>query len=164
MYELDEHGDLTILSQPISMPTGRIRSPYDQRSSRHYCRPNMTLYVMVLNYHLVLFVTMTLKLWKKLLKLFGYGKDVIEEKFAALYNAFQFGAPPHAGIAPGVDRILMLLTESETIRDVIAFPMNSKAQDLMMGAPGNVTREQLQDVHIKLDLPKDSFTNRISSK
>ena len=85
----------------------------------------------------------------------GYGKDVIEEKFSALYNAFQFGAPPHAGIAPGVDRMIMLLTESETIRDVIAFPMNSKAQDLLMGAPGNVTKAQLEDVHIKLDLPRE---------
>jgi aspartyl-tRNA synthetase len=104
------------------------------------------------------------KIMEKAFEIVGYGKDVIEEKFAALYNAFQFGAPPHAGIAPGIDRMIMLLTESDTIRDVIAFPMNSKAQDLMMGAPGNVTPEQLQDVHIKLDLPRDSFTNRISKE
>ncbi|MCR5146288.1 MAG: Asp-tRNA(Asn)/Glu-tRNA(Gln) amidotransferase GatCAB subunit C, partial [Clostridia bacterium] len=102
------------------------------------------------------------KIMEKAFEIVGYGKDVIEEKFSALYNAFQFGAPPHAEIAPSIDRILMLLTDSETIRDLIAFPMNSKAQDLMMGAPGNVTQEQLQDVHIKLDLPRDSFTNRIS--
>ena len=102
------------------------------------------------------------EIMEKAFEIVGYGKDVIEEKFSALYNAFQFGAPPHAGIAPGVDRMIMLLTGADTIRDVIAFPMNSKAQDLMMGAPGNVTAEQLQDVHIKLDLPKDSFSNRIS--
>lgn len=60
-------------------------------------------------------------------------------------------APPHAGIAPGVDRMLMLLSNSDTLREVIAFPLNSKAQDLMMGAPGNVTKEQLRDVHIKID-------------
>ena len=80
------------------------------------------------------------------------GKEDIETRFSALFNAFQFGAPPHAGIAPGIDRMLMLLTESETIRDVIAFPMNSKAEDLLMGAPGKVTKEQLKDVHIKLDV------------
>ena len=64
------------------------------------------------------------------------------------HTAFQFGAPPHAGIAPGVDRMLMLLSDSDTIREVIAFPLNSKAEDLMMGAPGIVRRDQLHDVHI----------------
>ena len=91
----------------------------------------------------------------KLLKAFemaGYTEEEVKTKFGALYTAFQFGAPPHAGIAPGVDRMIMLLTNSETIRDVIAFPMNSKAQDLMMGAPGTVSKEQLKDVHIKLDV------------
>ena len=88
----------------------------------------------------------------KAFEIAGYSKEHIEEKFPALFNAFQYGAPPHAGIAPGVDRMLMLLAGTDTIRDVIAFPMNSKAQDLMMGAPGNVTKEQLQDVHIKIDM------------
>ena len=88
----------------------------------------------------------------KAFELAGYSKEHIEEKFPALFNAFKFGAPPHAGIAPGIDRIMMLLTDSEVIRDVIAFPMNSKAQDLLMGAPGNVTRSQLEDVHIKIDV------------
>ena len=86
----------------------------------------------------------------KAFEIAGYSKEHIEEKFGALFNAFQFGAPPHAGIAPGIDRMLMLLTGSETIRDVIAFPLNSKAQDLMMGAPGNVTFDQLRDVHISI--------------
>ena len=71
-----------------------------------------------------------------------------------MYTAFQFGAPPHAGIAPGVDRMLMLLTDSESIREVIAFPLSSKAEDLMMGAPGNVNKDQLRDVHIKIDIKK----------
>ena len=85
----------------------------------------------------------------------GYSKEIIEEKFSALFNAFHYGAPPHAGIAPGVDRMIMLLTDEPNIRSVIAFPMNSKAQDLLMGSPGNVTEEQLRDVHIKLDLKEN---------
>ena len=79
----------------------------------------------------------------------GYTEEEVKSKFGALYTAFQFGAPPHAGIAPGIDRMLMLLTDSDTIREVIAFPLNSKAQDLMMGAPGNVRRDQLRDIHIQ---------------
>ena len=82
----------------------------------------------------------------------GYGKETIEEKFSALFNSFHYGAPPHAGIAPGLDRMIMLLTEEQSIREVIAFPMNSKAQDLLMGAPGKVTDKQLREVHIKLDV------------
>ena len=77
-------------------------------------------------------------------------EEDLKEKFGALYNAFQFGAPPHAGMAPGVDRIVMLLADTETIRDVIAFPLNGNAQDVMMGAPGNVTEQQLREVHIKV--------------
>lgn len=90
----------------------------------------------------------------KAFEIAGYGKETIEEKFSALFNAFQYGAPPHAGIAPGVDRMIMLLTDSEVIRDVIAFPMNSKAEDLLMGAPGNVTDKQLSEIHIKVDIKK----------
>ena len=82
----------------------------------------------------------------------GYGKDVIEKKFSALYNAFKFGAPPHAGIAPGVDRIVMLLAEEPNIREIITFPMDRNARDILMGAPSEVTEKQLKDVHIKLDL------------
>ena len=85
----------------------------------------------------------------------GYGKDVIEQKFSALYNAFKFGAPPHAGIAPGVDRIVMLLAQEPNIREVIVFPMDRNARDILMGAPSEVTEKQLRDVHIKLDLPKE---------
>lgn len=86
----------------------------------------------------------------------GYGKDVIEQKFSALYNAFKFGAPPHAGIAPGVDRIVMLLAEEPNIREIITFPMDRNARDILMGAPSEVTERQLKDVHIKLDLDEKS--------
>ena len=74
----------------------------------------------------------------------------VKAKFGALYTAFSYGAPPHAGMAPGIDRMVMLIAEEETIRDVIAFPLNGNAQDLMMGAPGNVTEQQLREVHIKV--------------
>lgn len=80
----------------------------------------------------------------------GYGEETIKEKFGALYTAFQYGAPPHAGIAPGIDRMIMLLLDEKSIREVVAFPMNSRAQDVMMGAPGFVTEAQLRDVHIKI--------------
>lgn len=80
----------------------------------------------------------------------GYGEEVLKAKFGALYNAFQFGAPPHAGMAPGVDRMIMLLRNEENIREVIAFPMSGTAQDLMCGAPGEVTEQQLREVHIKV--------------
>ena len=76
-------------------------------------------------------------------------KDV-KAKFGALYTAFSYGAPPHAGMAPGVDRMIMLIAGEETIRDVIAFPLNGNAQDVMMGAPGEVTEQQLREVHIKV--------------
>lgn len=83
-------------------------------------------------------------------KIAGYTEDDLKEKFSSLYNAFQYGAPPHAGMAPGVDRMLMLLAEEENIREVIAFPMNSNAQDVLMGAPNEVSEQQLREVHIKL--------------
>ena len=86
----------------------------------------------------------------KAFEIAGYTKEDIESKFSALFNAFHYGAPPHAGMAPGFDRILMLLTEEESIREVIAFPMNSNAQDLLLGAPGTVTEQQLREVHIKM--------------
>ena len=90
------------------------------------------------------------EIMKKAFEIAGYGEDVLRAKFGALYNAFAYGAPPHAGMAPGVDRMIMLIAEEETIRDVIAFPLNGNAQDLMMGAPGEVTEQQLREVHIKV--------------
>jgi aspartyl-tRNA synthetase len=86
----------------------------------------------------------------KAFEIAGYTQADIEKKFASLFNAFHYGAPPHAGMAPGIDRIVMLLAEEENIREVTAFPMNSSAQDLLMEAPSEVTEQQLRDVHIKL--------------
>lgn len=86
----------------------------------------------------------------KAFEIAGYTEEDLQQKFGALYNAFQFGAPPHAGMAPGVDRMIMLLREEENIREIIPFPMNGNAQDLMCGAPGEVTEQQLREVHIKI--------------
>lgn len=85
---------------------------------------------------------------KKAFAIAGYTEEELEKRFGALYTAFQYGAPPHAGMAPGIDRMIMLLAEEETIRDVIAFPLNGNAQDLMMGAPGEVTQQQLREANI----------------
>ena len=90
------------------------------------------------------------EIMRKAFEIAGYGEEDVKAKFGALYTAFSYGAPPHAGMAPGVDRMIMLIAEEETIRDVIAFPLNGNAQDLMMGAPGEVTEQQLREVHIKV--------------
>lgn len=80
----------------------------------------------------------------------GYNKEVVDDKFSGLINAFRYGAPPHGGLAPGVDRIVMLLADEPNIREVICFPMNQNAQDLMMHAPAEVTERQLRELHIML--------------
>jgi len=87
---------------------------------------------------------------KKAFSIAGYSEDELIKRFNALYSAFQYGAPPHAGMAPGIDRIVMLIAGEETIRDVIAFPLNGNAQDLLLGAPSDVTEKQLREVHIKI--------------
>ena len=91
-----------------------------------------------------------LQIMKKAFEIAGYSEEDLKTKFGALYNAFKFGAPPHAGMAPGVDRMIMLLRGEDNIREVIAFPMNGNAQDLLCGAPGDVTEQQLREVHIKV--------------
>jgi aspartyl-tRNA synthetase len=91
---------------------------------------------------------------KKAFEIAGYPEDVIIEKFGGMYRAFQYGAPPHGGIAPGVDRIVMLLCDEPNIREVVLFPMNQQAQDLLMGAPSDVTSKQLRELHIRLNLPE----------
>lgn len=91
-----------------------------------------------------------IEIMKKAFAIAGYEEETLKSRFGALYQAFQFGAPPHAGMAPGVDRMIMLLRGEENIREVIAFPMNGNAQDLMCGAPGEVTEQQLREVHVKV--------------
>ena len=154
MYELDDNGKVAFNHNPFSMPQGGMEAlntmnPLDIVAYQYdiVCNGIELSSGAVRNHDPEIMI--------KAFDIAGYTKEHIEEKFPALFNAFQFGAPPHAGIAPGVDRMIMLLTGSDTIREVIAFPMNSKAQDLMMGAPGNVTREQLRDVHIKLDIKEE---------
>lgn len=151
MYELDDSGKLTFCHNPFSMPQGGLESlnckkPLDILAYQYdiVCNGYEMASGAVRNHDV--------EIMKKVFDIVGYGEDVIKEKFSALYNAFQYGAPPHAGVAPGIDRILMLLCGTDSIRDVIAFPMNSKAEDLLMGAPGTVSKEQLEDVHIKIDI------------
>ena len=90
----------------------------------------------------------------KAFQIVGLDEEHVKAKFPAMYNAFCYGAPPHAGIAPGVDRMVMLIAGEESIREIIPFPMNKTAQDVMMGAPSEVDEKQLRDVHIKIDIPE----------
>ena len=90
----------------------------------------------------------------KAFELAGYGPEVVEKRFAGMLNALKFGAPPHGGIAPGVDRIVMLLANEPNIREVIVFPMNQKAEDLMMNAPSEVDMKQLRELHLRTILPE----------
>ncbi len=150
MFELDEHEKLAFSHNPFSMPQGGLEALENQNP----------LDILAYQYDIVCngielssgaVRNHDIEIMLKAFSMAGYTEEEVKSKFGALYTAFQFGAPPHAGIAPGVDRMLMLLSNSDTIREVIAFPLNSKAQDLMMGAPGNVKREQLRDVHISID-------------
>ena len=84
----------------------------------------------------------------------GYGPEVVEEKFGGMLNAFRYGAPPHGGMAPGIDRIVMMLAGEESIREVILFPMNQQGQDLMMQAPSEVSLKQLRELHIRVVAPE----------
>ncbi len=151
MYELTDEGEIDFCHNPFSMPQGGIealnsKNPLEILAYQYdiVCNGIELSSGAVRNHNPEIMI--------KAFEIAGYNKEVIEEKFTALFNAFHYGAPPHAGIAPGVDRMLMILTDEPNIRGVIAFPMNSKAQDLLMGAPGNVTEKQLKDIHIKIDL------------
>ena len=90
------------------------------------------------------------ELMVKAFEIAGYSEKEVEARFGALYNAFQYGTPPHAGAAPGLDRMVMLIADSDNIREVIAFPKNKKARDILMGAPSMVSQKQLDDVHINV--------------
>jgi aspartyl-tRNA synthetase len=91
---------------------------------------------------------------RKAFAIAGYGENTLEQKFGGMLRAFSLGAPPHGGIAPGVDRIVMLICGEENLREVVLFPMNQRAEDLMMGAPSEVTPKQLRELHIRLALPE----------
>ena len=147
MYEINEQGKLDFSHNPFSMPQGGLdalekKEPLEILAYQYdiVCNGIELASGAVRNHSPEIMI----KAFEKV----GYTKEHIEEKFGALFNSFQYGAPPHAGIAPGIDRMLMILANAQTIREVIAFPLNSKAEDLMMGAPGRVTREQLREVHI----------------
>jgi aspartyl-tRNA synthetase len=150
MYGINEDdGNIEFTHNPFSMPQGEMNAletmdPLDIFAYQYdiVCNGVELSSGAVRNHRPELMV--------KAFEIAGYTKTDIEEKFSALYNAFHYGAPPHAGMAPGLDRIVMLLTEEESIREVIAFPMNSSAQDLLMGSPSEVTEKQLREVHIKL--------------
>ena len=153
MFEMDEHDKIQFSHNPFSMPQGGLdalenQNPLDILAYQYdlVCNGIELSSGAVRNHDISIMV--------KAFEMAGYTEEEVKTKFGALYTAFQFGAPPHAGIAPGVDRMLMLLTDSDSIKEVIAFPLNSKAEDLMMGAPGNVNKDQLRDVHIKIDIKK----------
>ena len=150
MYEYDPEEKKTIFTHnPFSMPQGGLealntKDPLDILAYQYdiVCNGVELSSGAVRNHNLDIMV--------KAFEIAGYTEEDLKQKFGALYNAFQFGAPPHAGMAPGVDRMIMLLRNEENIREIIPFPMNGNAQDLMCGAPGEVTETQLREVHIKI--------------
>jgi aspartyl-tRNA synthetase len=150
MYELDpETKQIGFTHNPFSMPQGGLEAlenenPLDILAYQYdiVCNGVELSSGAVRNHDLDIMV--------KAFEIAGYDEETLKAKFGALYQAFQFGAPPHAGMAPGVDRMIMLLRNEENIREVIAFPMSGSAQDLMCGAPNDVTEQQLREVHIKI--------------
>ena len=149
MYERVDNGKIEFSHNPFSMPQGGLKAletkePLDILAYQYDLVGNgIELASGAVRNH-------SPEIMIKAFEIAGYGEEVIKKKFQALYHAFHYGAPPHAGIAPGIDRIIMLLAEEDTIREVQAFPMNSKAQDMLMGAPAAVTQKQLDEIHIKL--------------
>ncbi len=150
MYELDEEtGKIGFTHNPFSMPQGGLealneKDPLDILAYQYdiVCNGVELSSGAVRNHDLDIMV--------KAFEIAGYDEETLKQKFGALYTAFKFGAPPHAGMAPGVDRMIMLLKNEENIREVIAFPMSASAQDLLCGAPNEVTETQLREVHIKI--------------
>ena len=150
MFELDEETkQIGFTHNPFSMPKGGLEALKTQDP----------LTILAYQYDIVCngvelssgaVRNHDMEIMVKAFEIAGYDEETLKNKFGALYNAFQFGAPPHAGMAPGVDRMIMLLRNEENIREVIAFPMSGSAQDLMCGAPNDVTEQQLREVHIKV--------------
>lgn len=156
MYEIgEESGELEFCHNPFSMPQGGMdalenKDPLDIYAYQYdlVCNGVELSSGAVRNHDPEIMV--------KAFQIVGLTEKDVKAKFPAMYNAFCYGAPPHAGIAPGVDRMVMLIAGEESIREIIPFPMNKTAQDVMMGAPSEVDEKQLKDVHIKLDLPDDN--------
>ncbi len=154
MFETDEEtGQLAFSHNPFSMPQGGMdalmtQDPLTIKAFQYdiVCNGTELSSGAIRNHSQDVMV--------KAFELAGYTREDVESKFPALFQAFKFGAPPHGGIAPGVDRMVMLLAGESNIREVIAFPMNQKAQDLMMGAPATVTEKQLRELHVKVNLPQ----------
>ena len=150
MYEIDEEtGKLGFTHNPFSMPQGglealKTQDPLDILAYQYdlVCNGYEMASGAVRNHDPEIMV--------KAFEIAGYTEEDVKNRFGALYNAFQYGTPPHAGAAPGVDRMVMLIADSQNIREIIAFPKNKRARDLLMRAPSVVTEEQLKDVHIKL--------------
>ena len=148
MYEIDEEtGDTIFTHNPFSMPQGGMDALMGDDPTE----------VLAYQYDLVCngielasgaVRNHDIEIMKKAFEIAGYSEAELKSRFNALYTAFQYGAPPHAGMAPGIDRMVMLLTDEEKILDVIAFPLNGNAQDLLLGAPSEVTNQQLEDVHL----------------
>ena len=155
MYEMgEESGALEFCHNPFSMPQGGMQALLDaEGDTEKLLAINADQYDLVVNgYESASGAVRNHdpEIMVKAFQMVGLGEEDVKAKFPAMYNAFTYGAPPHAGAAPGVDRLIMLLTGEESIREVITFPMNKNAQDLMMGAPTAVDRQQLDTVHIAL--------------
>ncbi len=155
MYELDEEtGKIDFCHNPFSMPQGGMQTLLDAEGDQEKILAiNADQYDLVVNgYESASGAVRNHdpEIMVKAFQMVGRGEEEVKAKFPAMYNAFTYGAPPHAGAAPGVDRLIMLLTGEESIREVITFPMNKNAQDLMMGAPTTVDQSQLDTVHIAL--------------
>jgi aspartyl-tRNA synthetase len=155
MFEMDEQtGKIEFSHNPFSMPQGgkealETMDPLDILAFQYDVVCNgVELSSGAIRNHRP-------DIMKKAFEIAGYSEAVVEAKFPALWNAFHYGAPPHGGIAPGIDRIVMLLADEPNIREVILFPMNQKAEDLLMGAPSEVTPEQLRELHIRPALPPE---------
>ena len=151
MYELSDEGTIDFNHNPFSMPQGgkealENKDPLEILAYQYdvVCNGYEMTSGAVRNHDPELMV--------KAFEIAGYSEKEVETKFGALYNAFQYGTPPHAGAAAGLDRMVMLIANSDNIREVIAFPKNKKARDVLMGAPSKVTEKQLKDVHIKIDV------------
>ena len=151
MYELSDEGKIDFCHNPFSMPQGGLKALEEKEPLDIYAYQ----YDLVCNGYEIASGAVRNHNPETMVKAFeiaGYEREDVEKRFGALFNAFQYGAPPHAGCAPGIDRIIMLIEQEDNIRNVIAFPKNKKARDLLMRAPSQVTEQQLKDVHIKLDL------------